>query len=109
MEPTTSIASILPNLSIATVSIVALVIVVRLFVNHLKEQKLNDDIRHDKKDQAFRDLEREIRTNVMKQLSDNTIAMTNSAKGYERVIDHLNYDRQRDVKVQVNNLQPNVI
>lgn len=104
----TSFASILPNLSISVIAVLALVYTVRMFSIHLSEQRLRDDARHDAKDKAFRDLETEIRTTVMKQLSDNTKAMTDSAKGYERVIDHLNYDaiQNRQVKVQVNNVQP---
>jgi glycine/serine hydroxymethyltransferase len=87
--------SILPNLSIGALSIVALVYVTYLFNKNLKDQaerhaKLTADqlTNHqtmlDERELAMRRLEKDIRDNLLVQLNKNTIA-------FDRVIDHLEH------------------
>lgn len=48
------------------------------------------DERMDKKDEAFRALEKEVRTNISVQLITSTSALQENAKVMERVIDKMN-------------------
>ena len=66
--------TVLPNLSIGVVSILALVWVTRAFLIHLKEEREKEREERNADKKAFRELESEIRLNIMTQLSENTVA-----------------------------------
>lgn len=75
--------TILPNLSIGVISILALVYISKQF---LEQMRINDrEMRKEvlEREYAFRELEAEVRKNIMTQLNENTIA-------FKRVIDHIN-------------------
>ncbi len=76
------ILQILPNLSIGVVSVLALVWVTRDFLKHLKEEREKERFERVEQENAFRTLEKEVRTSIMTQLNDNT-------KAFERVMLHL--------------------
>jgi hypothetical protein len=80
MEP--SLWSILPNLGVGVASIAGLVYVIMLFLNQLKEMRDEHRKTMDERETAFRALEKEVRTEILSQLSKNTAAM-------ERVISHI--------------------
>jgi len=75
--------TILPNLSIGVVSILALVYVTMTFLKHLKHERIEERKERVEDEKAFRSLEREIRDNIMGQLNENTRIFT-------RVLDHIN-------------------
>ena len=77
------ILTILPNLSIGVVSILALVYVTMTFLKHLKHERIEERKERVEDEKAFRSLEREIRDNIMNQLNENTRVFT-------RVLDHIN-------------------
>jgi hypothetical protein len=78
----TTLWSILPNLGVGVASIGGLVYVIMLFLRELKEMRDEHRKSMDERESAFRDLEREVRTEILSQLSKNTAAM-------ERVISHI--------------------
>ena len=75
--------TILPNLSIGVVSILALVYTTRSFLLHLKSERTEERKERVEDEKAFRTLEREIRDNIIGQLNENTRVFT-------RVLDHIN-------------------
>lgn len=75
--------SILPNLSIGVISVLALVYVTRQFIDHLKAQHKDHMLEVKEREHAMRSLENEVRKEIMGQLSLNTNAMS-------RVVEHLN-------------------
>lgn len=77
------ILTILPNLSIGVVSILALVWVTRSFLTHLKEERTVERQERKEIEVSFRALEKEIRDNIMGQLNENT-------KMFEKVMTHIN-------------------
>ena len=77
------ILTILPNLSIGVISILALVWVTRQFLVHLKEERMLERQERRENEISFRSLEKEIRGNIMGQLNENT-------KMFERVLRHIN-------------------
>ena len=74
--------TVLPNLSIGVVSILALVFITRSFLIHLKEERAQERQERTENQVAFRELEQEIRGSIMGQLGENT-------KAFERVMEHL--------------------
>lgn len=77
------ILTILPNLSIGVVSILALAYVTKAFLQHLKEEREKERHERGEQEKAFRELEREVRTSIIDQLNENT-------KVFTRVLDHFN-------------------
>lgn len=77
------ILTILPNLSIGVISVLALVFVTRDFLKHLREEREKERSERTEQEKAFRALEKEVRTNIMNQLNENTRVFT-------RVVDHFN-------------------
>lgn len=73
----------LPNLGIGVVSVLALAFVTKLFVEYLERQEKAHGNALLERENALRELEREVRNNIMGQLSKNTQA-------FERVLDHFN-------------------
>lgn len=77
-----SIVSILPNLSTDVISVLSLVYVVLQFLKQLKDMRREHETIMNERESSFRNLEKEVRTQILDQLSKNTSAM-------ERVISHL--------------------
>ena len=80
MEPT--LWTTLPNLGVGVASVAGLVYVVIQFLAQLKEMRKDHEKSMGERETAFRALEREVRTEIVGQLSQNTKAM-------ERVFNHL--------------------
>lgn len=78
--------TILPNLSTAVVAILALVYLSKKFLDRLeaKDEQLIAEM--SERESAFRELEKEVRTNIMDQLSKNTQA-------FKKVIEHIEYKK----------------
>jgi hypothetical protein len=82
MATETTLLSILPNLSIGVISVLALVYVTLKFVTYQKEHN-NIFLKEIKeRESSLRQLEAEVRTSVMTQLQENT-------KAFERVLNHI--------------------
>lgn len=92
-----SFLTILPNLSIGVVSIAALVYITIRFIDYLKDERERQEIREMQKSErheaamkerelALRDVEKEVRTNILSQLSKNTEIMNDTSKVMERAI-----------------------
>jgi hypothetical protein len=84
-----SILTILPNLSIGVISVLSLVYITLKFITHLDERT----VRHEKamleREIQIRSIEKEVRTTVLAQLSQNTEAMNDTARVMERVMNRL--------------------
>lgn len=89
----TSLLQILPNLGVGVVSVLSLGYVAlkhsedsntrnEQFLNHLDERARRHEEAMKEREQAFRQIEKEVRTQVLDQLSKNTATM-------ERVMLHL--------------------
>lgn len=59
-----------------------------MYDSSVSERKANDE-RLDKKDTQFRELEKEVRTEITAQLVASTSAMAENSKVMERVVDKL--------------------
>ena len=68
------ILTILPNLSIGVVSVLALVWVTRAFLMHLKDERVQERQERKDSESAMRILEKEVRGSIMGQLNENTTA-----------------------------------
>ncbi len=73
---------ILPNLSIGVISVLALVYVTRAFLIHLKDERIEERKERKEEARAMRDLEREVRDEIMPVLSNNTQA-------FREVMEHM--------------------
>jgi hypothetical protein len=62
----------LTNLGIGTASILAIVLITQNFLKHLKYKDGIHREAMDKREDAFRDLEKEVRNNILGQLGKNT-------------------------------------
>jgi uncharacterized protein (DUF39 family) len=93
----TELLTILPNLSIGVVSISGLVFITIRFIDYLKEERERQEIqetqraeRHEsamkERELALREVEKEVRTNILSQLSKNTEIMNDTSKVMERAI-----------------------
>ena len=77
------ILTVLPNLSIGVVSILALVLVTRGFLAHLKDEREQERKERMESESHFRSLEKEVRVSIMGQLNENT-------RAFEKVLIHIN-------------------
>lgn len=77
------ILTILPNLSIGVISILALLWVTKQFLIHLKEERISERTERKENELAFRALEKEVRTSIVGQLNENT-------RVFEKVMAHIN-------------------
>lgn len=91
------ILTLLPNLSIGVVSIIALGYVTKNFLMHLDERsKAHQEAmavistRHheamNERENAIRAVEREVRTTLLGQLNKNTEVMNDTTRALERVV-----------------------
>ena len=78
----TDILTVLPNLSIGVISVLALVWVTRQFLVHLKQEREAERVERREQEVAFRSLEKEVRDNIMGQLNENT-------RVFEQVLAHI--------------------
>jgi len=83
-----SILTILPNLSIGVISILALVWVTRSFLVHLKDEREQERIERKEDQRAFRELEKEVRDKIMSQLGENT-------RAFDKVFTHIKIHENR--------------
>lgn len=67
-----NLLQILPNLSVGVVAILSLVYVSKEFLAHLKEQNKESRIERQEREIALREVEKEVRTTITTQLSENT-------------------------------------
>lgn len=84
-----AIISILPNLSIGVISIGALVYVTVQFINKLDERAQAHEEAMDKRETALREVEKEIRLELVQHLKESSVVIANNAAVMERVINHL--------------------
>lgn len=82
MEP--NLLSILPNLGIGVVAVVSLVYVTREFITHLKGIHIAHAIELKEREAAMREVEKEVRTNIMDQLGRNTHVMERAINVLDR-------------------------
>lgn len=75
--------TVLPNLSIGVVAVLAMVYLVNRFTDASKEQSARHEKAMKEREDAFRALEKEIRDRLIEQLNQNTAVM-------QRVLDHFN-------------------
>lgn len=85
-----SLLTILPNLSIGVVSVLSLVYVTLNFLKHLDLRSTKHEEAMKEREDHLRIVEKEVRTNILDQLSQNSILMAETAKTLERVHNHLN-------------------
>lgn len=76
------ILSVLPNLSVGVISVLALGYVTKQFLDHLSERE-----------EALRKVESEVRTSLVEQLGRNTVAISEMTRTHERVINALERPR----------------
>ena len=92
-----SVLTLLPNLSIGVVSILALGYVTKSFLQHLDARSIAHqtsmlEISHkhqeamNDREVAIRAVEREVRTTLLLQLNKNTEVMNDTTKALERVV-----------------------
>ena len=74
---------VLPNLGVGVAAVGGIVMVVRYFLTALDTRAAAHETAMDKRETAFRSLEKDMRDSLVSQLVKNTQVM-------ERVMDHLN-------------------
>ena len=74
---------VLPNLGVGVAAVTGIVLVVRYFLAALDSRAQAHEAAMDKRENAFRSLEKDMRDSLVNQLVKNTQVM-------ERVMDHLN-------------------
>lgn len=85
----TSLISILPNLSIGVISILGLVYVVLKFLAALDRRAEQHAEAMKEREQALRDVEKDVRSSLYAHLSESTAALQENTKILSRVINHL--------------------
>ena len=87
MEPT--LLTILPNLSIGVVSILGLIYTVVKFLAALDSRATSHEIAMKEREQALRDVEKNVRENLYTHLTQSTKALEENTKVLGRVVNHL--------------------
>ncbi len=82
MDPT--LLTILPNLSIGVISVLSLVYVTIKFTDTLDKRSERHEEAMQERELALREVEKEVRSSVLEQLTKNTQAMNESTKALER-------------------------
>lgn len=88
------ISETLPNLGVGVASIGAVGFITVNFLKSMKEERREYKAAIDEREQAFRLLEKEVRTSISEQLYNATHQLTENSKTMERVIDHLEIHRK---------------
>lgn len=81
--------SAIPNLSIGVVSILALVYVTREFLKELASRSDKHERAMNDRESSLREVERDVRNNLIGTLSDATSAIKQNSHVMERVVRHL--------------------
>jgi hypothetical protein len=84
-----SLLSILPNLSIGVISILGLIYVVIKFLDALDKRTIQHAEAMKEREQALRQVEKDVRESLYKHLSESTVALVENTKVLSRVINHL--------------------
>jgi len=84
-----SLLSILPNLSIGVISILGLIYVVIKFLDALDKRTIQHAEAMKEREQALRQVEKDVRESLYKHLSESTVALVENTKVLSRVISHL--------------------
>lgn len=82
----TELLTILPNLSIGVISILGLIFVVVKFLEALDKRTEQHAEAMKERESALRSVEKEVRNNILSQLSKNTEIMNDTSKVMERAI-----------------------
>ena len=82
--------TVLPNLSIGVISICGLIYVVLRFLEALDVRAVQHAEAMKERESALREVEKEVRTTILGQLSKNTEVMNDTVKMLERVTSSLN-------------------
>lgn len=82
----TELLTILPNLSIGVISILGLIFVVVKFLEALDKRTEQHAEAMKEREGALRSVEKEVRNNILSQLSKNTEIMNDTSKVMERAI-----------------------
>lgn len=81
--------TILPNLSIGVVCIAALVYITVQFLTKLDERAEAHEKAMDKREEALRQVEKEVRTELVGHLKESSSTIAQNIKIMERVVTHL--------------------
>lgn len=84
-----TLLTVLPNLSIGVVAVVTLGFMADRFLKHLDERSFRHESATKEREGYLREVEQEVRKNVMVQLNQNTQVMAETAKTLERVTHYL--------------------
>lgn len=76
----------LSNLSIGAFSVASLVYVTMRFTDTMDKRSERHEQAMQEREEALREVEREVRTNILDKLSQNTIAFQENTKFLERVM-----------------------
>jgi hypothetical protein len=90
----TDFLTILPNLSIGVISVLALVYVVLRFLKALDDRADKHELAMQERETAMRSLEASVRQSMAEQLTKNTIALSEVTKVLARVVRHLDGDNK---------------
>jgi|GEM_PF-2774556 len=85
----TSLLSVLPNLSIGVVSVGALVYVALDFRKAMDKRAERHEASMKEREDALRQVEREVRTELVGSLQKSTSVISENSKIMERVVNHL--------------------
>lgn len=84
-----SLISVLPNLSIGVISILGLIYVVIKFLDALDKRTIQHAEAMKEREQALREVEKDVRMSLYSHLSESTAALQENTKVLARVMNHL--------------------
>lgn len=84
-----SLISVLPNLSIGVISILGLIYVVIKFLDALDKIRIQHSDAMKEREQALRQVEKDVRNSLYAHLSESTTALQENTKVLARVMNHL--------------------
>lgn len=93
METAPAWISILPNLSIGVVAVLALVYVVAQFLKALDSRAQHHEKAMAEREKALRDVEAHVRTTLAAALTQSTMALEQNSKVLTRVVRHLDGEK----------------
>lgn len=85
-----SLLSILPNLSIGVISVLALVFVVIKFLKSLDERAEKHEQAMNERENALRGVEKDVRDTIVAALAQSTAVLTENTRILQQVINELN-------------------
>lgn len=78
------LSTFLQEASISIVSVAALVYVVYIFINFIKEQSADHRVAMKEREQSLREVEKEIRGTMTEHIVQSNIALTENSRALER-------------------------